>query len=211
MIFIKLKYLFQVIENDADETENSNDGTDDSNDGTDNSNDGTDDSNDGNTEDCNLSNEYTFASKSWGDFYYKFYESPRYYADALAKCESDGAFLAYPRSQAENDFILSFVTSNDNLDLWIGINDVDEEGTIVTTDGQDIVFTKWWNPLPSNHNNQDAAMMYAANWGSMRGHWVMKEATGVYGFVCFKETSPNAADLGKFSSLLSINRKRKYK
>ena len=135
-----------------------------------------------NPEDLNLANDYIFGSNSWGDFFYKFYESPQNYAAALTQCESDGAFLAYPRSQAENDFLLSIVG---DTDAWIGINDVDEEGTIVTSDGQDIVFTKWYNPLPSNHNNKDGAMIYAANWGSQRESWVLRDATELKAFVCW--------------------------
>ena len=42
-----------------------------------------------------------------GNLSYKIYHSYLNYGDAKAQCESDGSFLAIPRSQAENDFIAS--------------------------------------------------------------------------------------------------------
>ena len=57
------------------------------------------------------------------------------YAAAKAQCESDGSFLAIPRSEAENDFIAGLIP---NEDIWIGINDIEQEGRYVTIHGSDI-------------------------------------------------------------------------
>ena len=46
---------------------------------------------------------------TWGNLSYKIYPSPANYGDAKAQCESDGTFLAIPRSQAENDFFASLL------------------------------------------------------------------------------------------------------
>ena len=142
-----------------------------------------------NPEDYNLSNDYIFASNPWGVYFYKTYESMNY-VTALAQCESDGAFLAYPRSEAENDFILSLIPSTD---IWIGISDVDEEGTVVASDGQDIVFTKWYSPeQPASTNNRpDAALIRGASrWAqNLPGYWNWQLATNAHEFVCYYRIS----------------------
>lgn len=62
------------------------------------------------------------------------------YLDAKAKCKADGAYLATPRSDTENDYIASLIFGQN---IWIGLNDIIEEGRFVSEDGRDISFTKW--------------------------------------------------------------------
>merc|ERR1719419_358224 len=72
------------------------------------------------------------------------------YGDAKAQCESDGTFLAIPRSEAENDFIASLIP---NEDIWIGINDIAKEGSFVAVDGREISWTKWDSGEPNDAMN----------------------------------------------------------
>ena len=80
------------------------------------------------------------ADTCWGESIYKIYETATTYGAAKAQCESDGTHLAIPKSEAENDFIASLIP---NEDIWIGINDIEEEGTYVTVDGSAISYTNW--------------------------------------------------------------------
>ena len=82
--------------------------------------------------------EYLIAENPWGRSYYKIYNEYKNYRDAQAQCVSDGANLAVPRSNAENNFIAGLIP---NKQIWIGINDIDEEGIYVTVDGSGRVFT----------------------------------------------------------------------
>ena len=75
------------------------------------------------------------------------------YNAAKTQCESDGAFLAIPRSEAENDYIADLIP---NVNIWIGINDIDQEGVFVAVDGSDITYTNWDLNEPNNYNNEDA-------------------------------------------------------
>ena len=88
------------------------------------------------------------ADTCWGDSIYKIYETATTYGAAKAQCESDGTHLAIPKSEAENDFIASLIP---NEDIWIGINDIEEEGTYVTVDGSAISYTNWKSGQPDNH------------------------------------------------------------
>ena len=110
---------------------------------------------------------YTFAVNIWGNSFYKTYEEMNY-LDAKAQCESDGAYLAIPRSDAENAFIASLIP-NDNI--WIGVNDIDEEGTFAAVDGQDVTYTKWNSGEPNHYEgNEDGFLMV----GGTNGMWADK-------------------------------------
>ena len=84
--------------------------------------------------------DYTFAENAWGNYYYKIYPSSMSYLNAKAQCESDGATLAAPRSDAENDFIIGLLPGQN---IWVGIDDIDQENRFVYGDGSDVSYTKW--------------------------------------------------------------------
>ena len=82
------------------------------------------------------------------------------YAAAKAQCESDGSFLAIPRSEAENDFIAGLIP---NESIWIGINDIAKEGSFVAVDGSRLSWTKWDLNEPNdvdNHYNDNDEWLY---------------------------------------------------
>ena len=76
--------------------------------------------------------EYSVAENPWGRSHYKIYLEPKSYPEAQTQCKSDGANLAIPRSKVENDFIASLIPDKK---IWIGINDIENEGNFVTDDG----------------------------------------------------------------------------
>ena len=125
---------------------------------------------------------YTYAKKSWGNIFYKIYGAKNY-DDAKAQCKSDGAYLAIPRSEAENDFIAGLIP---NADIWIGINDMAKEGSFVAVDGRQVSWTKWDKNEPNNLGaNEDAVEIRQVNvhltipksWNDAHGHLLRK-------FVC---------------------------
>ena len=64
--------------------------------------------------------------------YYKLYNEPMNYNAAKTRCVSDGANLAIPRSTVENDFIAGLIP---DTTIWIGLHDINTEGSFVTVDG----------------------------------------------------------------------------
>ena len=93
-----------------------------------------------------MPSDYTYAENSWGKSFYKIYPETSY-GVTDSQCKSDGSFLAIPRSEAENDFIANLIP---NEDIWIGINDIEQEGTFVAVDGSDISYTNWHPSEPSS-------------------------------------------------------------
>ena len=110
--------------------------------------------------------DYAFSENSWGNLFYKIDKTIRNYDGAKAQCESDGAFLAIPRSQAENDFLTDLLPYDN---FWIGINDIEEQGNFVTVDGSDISWTNWGPDEPGGPAYEDAvAILDSAGQG---GQW----------------------------------------
>ena len=129
-----------------------------------------------NPENFNLPIDYAFSENSWGNLFYKVYTIYRNYGDAKAQCESDGAFLATPRSQAENDFLTDLLP---NQHIWIGINDIEEEGNFVAVDGREISWTNWETGQPNGGAGQNAVAISSTN-----GRWGDWDVSDNERFVC---------------------------
>ena len=103
---------------------------------------------------------------TWGNLSYKIYSTRMEYGDAKAQCEADGSFLAIPRSEAENDFFASLVP---NENIWIGINDIEQEGSFVGVDGSEISWTNWFSGEPNNWNDEDGVAI--SSYTNVNGRW----------------------------------------
>ena len=142
---------------------------------------------------------YTFAENSWGDSFYKIYNTKLDYFDAKARCEADGTFLAFPRSEAENMFFAGLMTDDgvtswfESKNFWIGINDIEQEGNFVSVDGRDILFTNW------NHGEPNGVPY----WPNGEPKLFFQEEDGVE--MIFNDTSPT----GRWNDL-PVYEKRKF-
>ena len=109
-----------------------------------------------NPNDYNLPDDYFFVTRYWGTRFYKVYSYKTTYNTAKIQCESDGAFLAIPRSEAENDYIADLFPDEP---IWIGIDDIDQEGVFVAVDGSDLTYTNWDSGEPNNYENAEDAVI----------------------------------------------------
>merc|ERR1711990_752526 len=129
--------------------------------------------------DYNLPDDYFFVSKSWGRVFYKVYSEHYDYDSAKTQCQSDGAFLAIPRSEAENNFIADLIP---NENILIGINDIDQEGVFVAVDGSNITYTNWGSGEPNNWGgDEDAVIISPYGWSKT---WNDQAAYHQARFVC---------------------------
>lgn len=104
----------------------------------------------------------------------------------------DGAYLATPRSDAENAFIIGL---QPNQNIWIGINDIDQEGEFISVDGGDLSYTRWAkNPVQQPDNayggENGVHIIGAPNWGSPT-FWNDNKIVREYHFVCFHRIQGN--------------------
>ena len=111
------------------------------------------------------------------------------YTAAESQCKSDGALLAVPRFESENNFIADLNTAQ----FWIGVNDLQEEGKFVTVEG-DLSYTNWYtdnyftqpdNYLHSNGYDEDGVTM---NWASKYRYWNDSPINQLNPFVCLYRT-----------------------
>jgi lectin-like protein len=75
------------------------------------------------------------------------------WATGLAYCQSLGMDYAAVSSADEESFIEAYRDeAANNQYLWIGYNDIDQEGTWVWTNGETPIYTKWAGNEPDNTN-----------------------------------------------------------
>ena len=86
--------------------------------------------------------------------------------DSRQECISRGYNLATVRSLEENTLMYSTVTDSDSC--WIGLNDIDTEGTYVWTDGSDSNYTFWGDGEPNNGNDEDCVHLTGPKWNDLR-------------------------------------------
>ncbi len=72
--------------------------------------------------------------------------SPRSFEDALAYCESLSGHLVIIGSEGENAFLAARTT----VSAYIGLTDLEEEGTFVWIDGSTPTYTNWAEGEPNN-------------------------------------------------------------
>jgi len=87
------------------------------------------------------------------------------WSQAEQSANINGGYLASISDQAENDFIQSLISEV----VWIGMNDLDDEGEIVWENGEDFVFDNQESNCswcPGNTADNDYGVIY--NWN---GKW----------------------------------------
>ena len=98
--------------------------------------------------DYNLPWDYVYSQQPFGSFFYKLYDKMDYTA-AQNTCKQFGAVLPVPRSMEENEYFGMLGREHDKH-IWLGINDIVNEGDFVDNDGLPISFQHWNNGQPSN-------------------------------------------------------------
>lgn len=70
--------------------------------------------------------------------FYKLHKTGRSWTDAKIRCQREGAILFYPETQAEADFVSTYIKENlkNFPQMWIGISDIIAEGDFETVNGK---------------------------------------------------------------------------
>lgn len=92
------------------------------------------------------------------------FENSKSWHSAQQACESQNGSLASIHSSEENQFLYAHVFSNSFL--WIGFNDIKNEGVFEWSDNSYVSFTDWEYDEPNNNQNiEDCAVMQVTQWG----------------------------------------------
>ena len=115
----------------------------------------------------NGASAYTLASGSW--------------TEAQAEAVAMGGNLATVNSAEENAFLWTTIAkpnlATSPFGIWIGLNDVAEEGTWVWASGEPVTYTNWASAQPDNWQNED----WVHFWGTTEGAWNDLRDTSVDG------------------------------
>ena len=136
------------------------------------------------------------------------------YFDGKNQCESDGSYLAFPRSEAENNWLRDLF--DNTMNIWIGLDDLDEEGVWKTNDGLPFEYSNWWSEIyarqPDNHRGtHHAVRMHANTWN---GKWAdedpetdwMNTVVCAYNIALHNANTPPVSDGESQTCRMGINK-----
>jgi len=99
------------------------------------------------------------------DYWYYVIKGRLFWDGALAACRDSGGDLASIHSAEENEFLNSICNTDK---CWIGLNDWDNEGEYVWSDGSDLDFLYWGVGEPDN-TEWDLDVVYLGD--ASNGYW----------------------------------------
>nr|XP_006816513.1 PREDICTED: hepatitis A virus cellular receptor 1-like [Saccoglossus kowalevskii] len=107
----------------------------------------------------------TIASTTLGCSRYHFYNEVKMtWESSSAQCVDDGGAIASIHTQIifsqVRQFIINGGFDDGSTNYWIGLNDIDTEGTFVWANGEPLTFTRWAGSNPNNSGNQDCVQMW---------------------------------------------------
>ncbi|CAH1270774.1 PXDN [Branchiostoma lanceolatum] len=112
------------------------------------------------------------------------------YAGAKAACRSKGGSLAMPKDKPTNDLLVGLRNGiSRSASVWIGLNDIQQEGRFVWEDGQVLgSFHDWASSEPNNQpdGNADCVFIEKATSLVFAIKWRDYACNGRFGFICEK-------------------------
>ena len=88
--------------------------------------------------------------------------------DARVNCQIWGGDLASIASADENAAVDSIRSSSIDGSCWIGLNDIETEGTFVWSDGSNSSYRNWAGSAPNNTGgNEDCAHVEPITWNDL--------------------------------------------
>ncbi|XP_077976842.1 C-type mannose receptor 2-like [Glandiceps talaboti] len=103
------------------------------------------------------------------------------YEEARAVCASSDSLLVIINNAREDSFIKGF--SLNKFDIWIGLNDLKEEGKWKWEDGSQVTYSNWIPTEPNSLGNEDCAQIRKEH----DDKWNDIDCSNKYGYICEKE------------------------
>ncbi|XP_055509217.1 lectin-like isoform X1 [Leucoraja erinacea] len=104
-------------------------------------------------------------------------------AEEFCKHQPHSAHLASVSSRVHNIFLKKMIAaeSNGNLKIWIGLNDILREGTLVWVDGSTHIYRHWLQGEPNNHGGHQDCVIINNDDG---GFWSDRPCLEMAPFIC---------------------------
>ena len=126
---------------------------------------------------------YTEHNEAWGKVYTKIFDDFYTMEEGQALCAADATkditpTMPIPMDIYQNDFFFNLVGLKTDRDLWLGINDKENEGVWMNDLGNQQFFFNWRNGEPGNKKGRDEDNVEmilsgddSANGGPFNGLW----------------------------------------
>ncbi|XP_072019677.1 uncharacterized protein [Amphiura filiformis] len=119
-----------------------------------------------------------------GDYCYYVSSEAVTFGDAQTACLGMNAMLTSIHDQDEQEFLSDLVAAG-NGQKWIGLNDIDVEGTFTWIDGTPLDFEFWAIYQPDNDQGMEDCV-HLKNGGSNTGLWNDIPCSDTYKYICKK-------------------------
>jgi len=108
-------------------------------------------------------------------------------ARIICQAKDPRADLASISDLTEQGFLVDTMGAGKPIDTWIGLNDVDEEGTFEWSDGSAVTFQDWWLGNPDGGDSDDCVHITD---GGPNGEWSDSVCSNPEPFVCKMPATP---------------------
>ena len=111
-------------------------------------------------------------SISTDGYLYELYDYNVDWQTAMRICEKKGGTLATIFDQKENSIIEGLISKGNMNEYWIGLNDVDSEGTWKFVNGKNVTYTNWLSGNPDNDYGCEEYIAIGKNgqWYDLKGY-----------------------------------------
>nr|XP_008161018.1 macrophage mannose receptor 1-like isoform X2 [Chrysemys picta bellii] len=117
--------------------------------------------------------------KRYGTYCYSIGQIPRTFSEANKICERNQSYLASIENRYEQAYLISLVGLRPEQYFWIGLSDVEEQGTFKWTNGEAVLFTHWNSAMPGRKPG-----CVAMRTGTAAGLWDVLNCEMVETFLC---------------------------
>lgn len=107
------------------------------------------------------------------------------WSEAESRCRSSGGYLAVISSAQEQAFVQSQLPAGAGQ-VWIGLNDIFQQGSFVWTDGTPLQFNVWGSSQPNNNQHTLNCVLMNPNGGHQAGTWSTARCDVRAGYICEK-------------------------
>ncbi|XP_067418418.1 macrophage mannose receptor 1-like [Emydura macquarii macquarii] len=117
--------------------------------------------------------------KRYGTYCYSIGQIPVTFSEANKICERNQSYLASIENRYEQAYLISLVGLRPEKYFWIGLSNVEEQGTFKWTNGEAVLFTHWNSAMPERKPG-----CVAMRTGTAAGLWDVLNCEMVETFLC---------------------------
>ncbi|XP_050418947.1 uncharacterized protein LOC126832272 [Patella vulgata] len=118
----------------------------------------------------------------------KYFSQPLTFVMATQFCQQYGGSVADAKTKEQMEFLVSIRTKT--FTMWIGLNDIKEEGKFVWSDETPLVWNNWSKGSPNNnYNMEDCVIMYGEQLDNTWNDHPCRSKFYQYSFTCQNKPS----------------------